>query len=87
MIEFAKGQVRPGFLPDTYVLIVTGRKPYANMQVDLRPLIYLGNRTTGKSRWSGASRALDCPCSPYTVALPLDGVRRSWGGGSWRQRS
>jgi len=34
LIDFAKCEVRPGFLPDTYILIVTGMKPFANMQVD-----------------------------------------------------
>jgi hypothetical protein len=41
LIDFAKCGVRPGFLPVTYILIVTGVKPYANMQVDLMPLVYI----------------------------------------------
>ena len=76
LIDFAKGEVRPGFLPDTYVLIVTGRKPYANMQVDLRPLIYIRQPDYWEIEVVGCLQGIGLPVlTPYTVALPLDGVR------------
>jgi hypothetical protein len=41
IIDFEKAEVRPGFRPDTYFLIVSGLAPCANMEVSLNPLIYI----------------------------------------------
>jgi hypothetical protein len=76
LIDFAKCEVRPGFLPDTYILIVTGVKPYANMQVDLMPLVYIRQPDYWEIEVVGCLRGIGLPVlMPYTVALPLDGVR------------
>jgi hypothetical protein len=76
LIDFAKCEVRPGFLPDTYVLIVAGMKPYVNMQVDLIPLIYIRQPNYWEIEVVGCLRGMGLPVlTPYTVSLPLDGVR------------
>ena len=41
LLDFDKVEVRPGVVPRTFILIVSGTKPYANMTVDLRPLTYV----------------------------------------------
>jgi hypothetical protein len=76
LIDFTRCEVRPGFLPDTYILIVTGVKPYANMQVDLIPLIYIRQPEYWEIEVVGCLRGIGLPMlTPYTVSLPLDGVR------------
>ena len=76
LIDFARCAVRPGFLPDTYILIVTGMKPFANMQVDLMPLIYIRQPDYWEIEVVGCLQGIGLPVlTPYTVALPLDGVR------------
>jgi hypothetical protein len=80
LIDFAKCEIRPGFLPDTYVLIVTGMKPFANMQVDLMPLIYIRQPDYWEIEVVGCLRGIGLPVlTPYTVSLPLDGVRGVYG--------
>ena len=41
LIDFEKAEVRPGFVPDTWFLIVSGVAPCANMEVSLVPLAYV----------------------------------------------
>jgi hypothetical protein len=41
LLEFEKADVvSPRIYPPRYVLVVTGRKPWANMEVGLQPLAY-----------------------------------------------
>ena len=76
LIDFARCEVRPGFLPDTYILIVSGVLPYANMRVDLVPLIYIRQPEYWEIEVVGRLRGIGLPVlTPYTVSLPLDGVR------------
>ncbi len=41
LIDFRSAEVRPGFVPDTWFLIVSGVAPCSNMTVSLVPLIYI----------------------------------------------
>jgi hypothetical protein len=76
LIDFARCEIRPGFLPDTYILIVSGIQPYANMRVDLVPLIYIRQPEYWEIEVVGRLRGIGLPVlTPYTVSLPLDGVR------------
>lgn len=76
LIDFTRCEVRPGFLPDTYILIVTGMQPYANMQVALMPLIYIRQPDYWEIEVVGCLRGIGLPVlTPYTVSLPLDGIR------------
>lgn len=34
-------EIRPGFVNDTYFLIMKGRKPHANTSVELKPVTYV----------------------------------------------
>ena len=40
-LDFDEARVVPGFVTGTYILIVSGEKPYLNMQVELVPRIYV----------------------------------------------
>ncbi len=40
-LDFDDARVVPGFVTDTYILIVSGEKPYLNMDVELVPRIYV----------------------------------------------
>jgi hypothetical protein len=67
--------------PPQYVLVVSGRKPYWNMKVTLSPLTYIqqpeywGIEVVG----SVGGRVLPSPGAPYTVSLPLAGLRGTCG--------
>lgn len=75
LISFDKATVRPGFVPQTYFLIVTGKKPYLNMQVHLSPLIYIKKPDFWGIQVVGTSPGIDVPVmTPYFVAIPLNGI-------------
>src|SRR5262249_23496642 len=81
LVDFERAEVVPGFLPDTYILIVAGTKPYLNMTVELSPLVYVrqpeywGIEVVGW--WPGIGLQ---PTAPYTVSIPLEGMRGTKGG-------
>lgn len=41
LIDFEKAEVHPGFVPDTWFLVVSGVAPCSNMTVSLSPLVYI----------------------------------------------
>jgi hypothetical protein len=80
LIDFEHAEVRPGFLPGTYILVVSGTKPYLNMQVDLSPLVYIRQPEYWGIEVIGSLPGIGLPAlAPYTVSLPLDGIRGSIG--------
>jgi hypothetical protein len=80
LIDFEHAEVRPGFLPGTYILVVAGTKPYLNMQVALSPLVYVRQPEYWGIEVIGALPGIGLPAlAPYTVSLPLDSIRGSIG--------
>jgi hypothetical protein len=80
LIDFERAEVRPGFLPETYILVVSGTKPYLNMQVELSPLVYVRQPEYWEIEVIGSLPGIGLPAlAPYTVSLPLDGIRGSIG--------
>ncbi|MFB6894666.1 hypothetical protein ACFCX4_35885 [Kitasatospora sp. NPDC056327] len=81
LIDFDEAKAVPGIVPGTFVLVVSGEKPYENTAVRLVPLVYVrqpeywGIEVTG-SLPSGIQLPVT---APYTEALPLDGVRGTKG--------
>lgn len=81
LINFDKAEVRPGFVPNTWILIVSGEAPCLNMDVSLVPLIYIrcpeywGIEVVGTLPQGFCLTAV----KPYTVSLPLTGVTGSKG--------
>lgn len=75
LINFTRAEVRPGFLPQTWILIVSGTKPYLNMTVRLSPLIYIRRPEYWGIEVIGSLPGIGLPATaPYTVSLPLDGI-------------
>jgi hypothetical protein len=80
LIDFERAEVRPGFLPGTYILVVSGTKPYLNMQVELSPLVYVRRPEYWGIEVIGSLPGIGLPTlTPYTVSLPLDGIQGSIG--------
>ena len=73
LINFTRAEVRLGFLPNTWILIVSGKKPYANMTVRLSPLIYVRRPEYWGIEVIGSLPGIGIPMTaPYTVSLQVD---------------
>jgi hypothetical protein len=76
LIDFDKAEVRPGFIPNTFFLIVTGNAPYFRMDVQLVPLVYVKRPEYWEIEVVGC---LPGPFAlrefkPFTETLPLDAI-------------
>src|SRR5690349_14185152 len=75
LIDFEKAEVIQGIVPDRYILVVSGMKPYLNMDVNLIPRIYVRQPEYWGIEVVGTLRGIGLPAlAPYHVSLPLDGV-------------
>lgn len=75
LIDFKKVQVVPGIVPRTWILVVSGTKPYLNMTVELSPLVYIQRPDYWGIEVVGSLPGIGLPTTaPYTVAIPLDGI-------------
>ena len=76
LIDFETAEVRPGFVPNTFFLIVTGTVPCANMRVELVPVVFIRR----PEYWEiEVVACLPGPiCLPqvrkYTETIPLDSI-------------
>ncbi|MGD9543905.1 MAG: hypothetical protein AB7F41_12395 [Methylocystis sp.] len=76
----AKAEVRPGFVPDTYILIVSGKKPCLNMTVRLAPATYVRQPEYWEIQVTGSVPGICLTAiGDYHETLPLDGVRGAKG--------
>jgi hypothetical protein len=75
LVNFTRAKVVPGFVSGTFILIVSGTKPYLNMTVELSPLIYIRRPDYWGIEVVGSLHGIGLPTtSPYTVFIPLDGI-------------
>ncbi|UBU12744.1 hypothetical protein [Nonomuraea gerenzanensis] len=75
VIDFEEARVVPGIVPRSFILIVSGTKPYLNMTVTLSPLVYVKQPEYWGIEVVGTLPGIGLPATaPYTVALPLDGI-------------
>ena len=75
LIDFEGARVIGGFLPNTYILVVSGTKPYLNMNVELSPLTYIRQPEYWGIEVVGSLRGIGLPTTaPYSVSLPLDSI-------------
>ena len=75
LINFTRAEVRPGFVPNTWFLIVSGTKPYVNMTVELSPLIYIRQPEYWGIEVIGRLTGIGLPMTaPYSVSIPLNGI-------------
>jgi hypothetical protein len=76
----AKAEVVPGIVPNTFILIVSGKKPYLNMTVRLSPLTYIRQPEYWEIQVIGSVPGIILPAiGAYHEALPLDGIRGTKG--------
>jgi hypothetical protein len=76
LIDFKHAEIRPGFVNDTYFLIVTGTKPYLNMKVRLIPLVYVQQPDYWGIELVGTLPGFGLPAeAEYTVSISIDGIR------------
>lgn len=75
IIDFDEAKVVSGIVPNSYILIVSGTKPYVNMTVELSPLVYVRQPEYWGIEVVGSLPGIGLPATaPYTVSLPLDGI-------------
>ncbi|BAZ49597.1 hypothetical protein NIES4103_22090 [Nostoc sp. NIES-4103] len=76
LIDFEEAEIRPGIVSGTYILVVSGTKPYLNMEVRLVPLVYIQQPEYWGVEVVGTVSGIGLPATaPYTVSLPVDGIR------------
>jgi len=73
LIEYEKADViSPRIYPPRNVLVVSGRKPWANMTVTLRPVTYVDQPEYWRVEVIGTVPTIGQPAIvPYMVELPL----------------
>jgi hypothetical protein len=72
LLNFDHAQVVPGFIPKTWFLIVTGKKPMASMTVQLTPLIYIQQPDYWGIEVVGCQHGFGIPIVvPYSVWLDI----------------
>ncbi|MFC5824917.1 hypothetical protein [Nonomuraea insulae] len=75
LIDFDEARVVPGIVPNTFILVVSGTKPYLNMKVRLSPLVYIRQPEFWGIEVVGSLPGVGLPATaPYTVSIPLDGI-------------
>ena len=81
LLEFTRVELLRTVTPGSFVLAVSGDKPYANMEVMLSPLTYVqqpeywGIEVVGRLPHGFGLTVI----APYTVTIPLDGIIGSKG--------
>jgi hypothetical protein len=74
-ITFEHAQVTPGIVPKTWFLIVSGKKPWASMTVELQPLIYVHQPDYWGIEVVGCVSGISLPVEvPYSVWLDISHV-------------
>jgi hypothetical protein len=72
LIDFDDVKVVPGFIPKTFILIVSGTKPWVTMKVELHPLIYIRQPEYWGIEVVGCQSGIGLPTTaPYQVALDI----------------
>jgi hypothetical protein len=92
LVDFEDAEVRPGIVNGTWILVVRGNAPCANMRVELVPLIYIQRPEYWEIEVVGCVGGPVClpQVKPYTEVLPLNSTLGTVGievvGASRRQR-
>ena len=75
-IDFDKVDIRPGFIPNTYILIVNGTKPWSTMTVTLQALIYIQQPDYWGIEVIACQNGIGLPVqAPYTATLDISQTR------------
>ena len=74
-LDFESAQVVPGFVNGTYFLVVSGKKPWASITVDLVPLIYITQPDYWGIEVRGCQTGIGLPMvAPFTAVLEITHV-------------
>src|SRR5437016_3172361 len=80
VIDFTHAEVRPGFVTNTFILIVSGMKPWLTMRVELHPLIYIRQPEYWGIEVVGCLTGIGLPVEvPYHVSMDISHVRGTKG--------
>ena len=76
LLDFTEAQIITlRTFPPRFILRVSGVKPYANMGVELVPVVYIRQPEFWEIEVVGTLRGFGLPAlAPYAVSLPLDGT-------------
>ncbi|MGT2435434.1 hypothetical protein ACU4GH_05635 [Bradyrhizobium betae] len=80
LISFQDAEVVPGFVPNTFFLIVSGVKPWVTMKVELVPLIYIRQPEYWGIEVVGCLSGIGLPKqAEYHVSLDISHLRGTIG--------
>ena len=80
LIPFTDSRVVPGVVTGTYILIVTGEKPFLNMEVSLIPRVYVVQPEYWEIEVVGVLGGIGLPATePYSVFISLEAIRGTRG--------
>jgi hypothetical protein len=80
LISFTDAEVVPGIVPNTFILIVSGVKPWVTMKVELVPLIYIRQPEYWGIEVVGCQSGIGLPRqAPYHVSLDISHLRGTIG--------
>ncbi|MCA6122301.1 hypothetical protein J6500_10430 [Bradyrhizobium sp. WSM 1704] len=72
LIDFDDVRVVPGIVPKSFILIVSGTKPWVTMKVELHPLIYIRQPEYWGIEVVGCQSGIGLPqTAPYQVSLDI----------------
>lgn len=75
LMAYTKATIRPGFIKDTWFLVVSGTKTWSNIQVSLNPMIYVRKPEYWEIEVVGCISGVGVPTEePYIVTIPLEGI-------------
>ncbi|HTC96381.1 MAG TPA: hypothetical protein VK734_01585 [Bradyrhizobium sp.] len=80
LIDFTHADVRPGFVTNTFILTVSGDKPWLTMTVELYPLIYIHQPEYWGFEVVGCMSGIGLPVViPYHVSIDISHHRGTKG--------
>ena len=75
LMPYTKATIVPGFINDTWFLVVEGKKNWSNIQVTLNPYVYILRPDYWEIEVVGCMSGVGSPVQlPYSVTIPLDGI-------------
>ncbi|TFV40769.1 hypothetical protein E4K66_07965 [Bradyrhizobium frederickii] len=80
LISFDNAEVVPGIVSNTFILVVSGVKPWLTMKVELVPLIYIRQPEYWGIEVIGCQSGIGLPAqAPYHVSLDISHLRGTVG--------
>ncbi len=75
VIDFEKVHIVPGFVSGTWIATISGTKPWASMNVQPVPLIYIRQPEYWGIEIVGCNTGIGLPqTAPYSVSIPVQGL-------------